>query len=125
MFAPLRFLRKILTGRSTKSPTNKPRRQTRSRVILRVEGLEQRDVPTVLFSPHFGPETLAPGSTFEGMLHPTVNLIFSGNYWTSAQGQQNEATMINAIKSMVSGPYLSGLTEYCSDGTAVFGQSWV
>ncbi len=89
-----------------------------------VEVLEDRTVPTIVFTPQFGVETLAAGSTNDGMQHPTVNLIFSGSYWTTTQGQTDENTLTAAAKSILSGPYLSGLTEYGSDGKANFGQSW-
>ena len=52
------------------------------------------------------------------MQHPAVNLIFAGN-WTNYQ--QQEATLISATQSLLSGPYLSGLTQYGSDGTASYG----
>jgi hypothetical protein len=91
---------------------------------LQVEPLEDRTVPTIVFKPYFGPETIAPGSTNDGMQHPNVNYIFSGSYWTTAQGQQDETTLLNSAKSIMSGPYLSGLTQYGSDGKANFCSSW-
>ncbi len=108
--------------------SRKPRRPARAknnrRVHLHLEALEERAVPTIVFMPHYGVETLAQGSTNDGMQHPTVNLVFSGSYWTTQQGQQDEATLINSAKTILSGPYLSGLTQYGSDGTANFGLSW-
>ena len=74
--------------------------------------------------PHFGPQTMASGSANAGAQHPTVNLVFAGPFWTTAIGQQDQATIISSTRSILSGPYLSGLTQYGSDGTAVFGQSW-
>jgi hypothetical protein len=107
-------------------------------VPLELEALEERAVPAIVlphpipilgtyniaFTPRFGAETIAPGSTNDGMQHPSVNLVFSGPYWSTAQGQQDEAGMIAAAQSILSGPYLSGLTQYGSDGTAYFGRNW-
>jgi hypothetical protein len=108
--------------------SRKPRRSAcvkkNRRVRLQLEALEERAVPTIVFMPHYGVETLAHGSTNDGMQHPTVNLVFSGSYWNTMQGQQDEATLINSTKTILSGPYLSGLTQYGSDGKANFGLSW-
>jgi hypothetical protein len=87
---------------------------------LEVEALEERTVPTVVFTPVFGLETVAAGSTNDGMQHPTVNLIFSGTTWTT----QNEQPLIAAAQSILSSTYLSGLTQYGSDGKANYGTSW-
>jgi hypothetical protein len=96
----------------------------RRNACLQVEPLEDRTVPTIVFNPQFGPETIAPGSTNDGMQHPNVVYIFSGSYWSTAQGQQDEKALLNSAKSIMSGPYLSGLTQYGSDGKANFWTSW-
>jgi hypothetical protein len=96
----------------------------RRNACLQVEPLEDRTVPTIVIKPYFGPETIAPGSTNDGMQHPNVVYIFSGSYWTTAQGQQDETALLNAAKAIMSGPYLSGLTQYGSDGKANFWTSW-
>jgi hypothetical protein len=59
------------------------------------------------------------------MLNPTVNLIFAGSYWTTPQGNQSEQTLLGATQALLASPYLSGLTQYGSDGQAHFGQSWI
>jgi hypothetical protein len=91
---------------------------------LQLESLEDRALPSIVFTPHFGVETIAPGSTNDGQQHPTVDFVFSGNYWSTAQGQQDETDLVNLAQSILSGPYLSGLKQYGSDGTANFGQNW-
>jgi hypothetical protein len=115
-----RFFRKLVNGLRHKSA---PARGRRAR--LTVEALEGRDVPTIVFVPQFGPETPGPGDTSHGMIHPTVHLIFSGHYWNTTQGKQDQKTLIDSTNSILSGPYLSGLTQYGSDGTARFGKHWV
>jgi hypothetical protein len=92
-----------------------------------LEVLEERTVPSVTFTPYFGAEGIG-GSLTGGMQHPTVNVVFSGSYWTtsgtSGNGAQDQQTLTAAIQSILSGPYLSGLTQYGSDGKANFGQTW-
>jgi hypothetical protein len=90
-----------------------------------LEVLEERTVPTIVFQPQFGAEGIG-GSLTGGMQHPTVNVIFSGSYWTNpgTNGPQDQQTITAAIQSILSGPYLSGLTQYGSDGKANYGQTW-
>jgi hypothetical protein len=106
----------------------RPRRSSSAKsrkTRLQVEALEERAVPTVVIVPQFGPETIAPGSTNDGMQHPAVNLIFSGKYWNTIEGQQDETTLLNSVQSILSGPYLSRLTQYGSDGKANLGKAWI
>ena len=87
-----------------------------------LEQLEDRLVPTISFSHTlYGLESVAAGSTNVGLQNPTVNLIFAGN-WTNYQ--QQESSLIGSVRSIVSGPYLSALTQYSTSGTATFGTSW-
>jgi hypothetical protein len=87
-----------------------------------LEKLEDRTVPTIVFQPHFGAETVQ--GTNDGMQNPPVYFIFSGPYWNTAQGQKDEATLLASSKNILSGPYLSGLTEYGASGTASFAGTW-
>ncbi len=89
----------------------------RRKVSLQVELLEGRDVPTVVFVPQFGTEAIH-GSTNDGMLDPGISLIFSGPYWSSAQGQQDKAGLVSSVYGILNSPYLSGLKQYGSDGQA-------
>jgi hypothetical protein len=90
-----------------------------------LEVLEGRNLPTIVFTPQFGGgDAMIQGYAPDGMQHPTVNLVFSGTYWSTAQGQQDEKAMIGATQSILGGPYLSGLNQYGSDGRASFGISW-
>ncbi len=91
-------------------------------IRLSLEALEDRLVPTVVFTPQFGSETYT--GSHNGMQDPPVHLIFSGPYWNTAQGQQNEQTIIASTKNIVGGPYLSGLKQYGSDGKATYANSW-
>jgi hypothetical protein len=121
------FMLSLLNSSSKRSNGTRFRRPAPARsrkTCLQVEALEERAVPTIVIQPYFSAETIAPGSTNDGMQHPTVNLVFSGSYWNTAAGQQDENTLVSAAQSLLSGPYLSGLTQYGSDGTANFGQFW-
>ncbi len=96
-----------------------------------LEALEDRAVPTVAFSPHFsGTREYAPSGTtitqeHNGSLNSApVVLIFSGPYWTTTQGASDRQFLTSSIQSILSGPYLSALTQYGSDGKASFFASW-
>src|ERR1700675_3478218 len=84
----------------------RPQAKRLRKASLQVEALEERAVPTIAFTPHFGAETTS-GTTSYSLQSPTVNLVFSGSYWSTAQGQQDEAGLISSAKSIISGPYLS------------------
>jgi hypothetical protein len=98
----------------------KSRQRTGVQPILEV--LEKRDVPTVMFNPQFGTQTVS--GTNDGMISPNVYVVFSGSYWNTTQGQQDETALLASTKNILTGPYLSGLTQYGSDGKAFFASSW-
>jgi hypothetical protein len=103
-----------------------PHRPTRvvRRARLGLESLEERAVPTIVFSPNFGAQTISPGSTNEGLKSPPVYLVFWGQSWGTLQGQANETQVVDATRSILGGPYLTGLQQYGSDGKASFGAKW-
>lgn len=108
---------------------------TRKKRTLRpsLEGLEKREVMTVAFNPALGPDTVywrtnvdghAAGSAVTGpvqnstaLSNPTVYLIFSGSTWTTATANWDSLL----VSYIVNSPYLSGLTQYGSSGTATYG----
>jgi hypothetical protein len=89
-------------------------------VGLGVEALEDRLVPTVIFEHHFvGTEvTSGPKANQYSLQSEPVVLIFGGSYWQTARGQRDEQTLVNSVKTILAGPYLSGLTQYGSNGRA-------
>src|SRR5262249_50962153 len=118
------FTRQSLSERIGRQARRRPASAKNSRnACLRVEPLEDRTVPTIVFTPNFGPETIT-GTTNYGMQNANVSYMFSGSYWTTAQGQQDETALLNSAKSIMGGPYLSGLTQYGSDGKANFWTRW-
>jgi hypothetical protein len=123
MFSSLaRLLNRGRVWGATKPPSNNRRPHVPRRASLQVECLEQRDVPTIAFIPNFGREAIT-GSISDGMKDPPVILLFSGNYWSTTQGQQDKAVLENSARAIMSGPYLSGLTQYGSDGKVFLMQS--
>jgi hypothetical protein len=95
-------------------------RKSRPRFRLDVESLEDRLVPTVVFTPHFQPtyvtnpqtpqQNVASGNVLQS---PNVAFIFAGA-WDST----SEQSLLTAAKDILKGPYLSGLKQYGSDGIA-------
>ncbi len=108
--------------RRARSPRDARLARAPHKARMALETLEDRSVPTVVFVPHFGPQTVQ-GSN-DGMQNPNVYLIFSGSYWSTSQGQANETTLTASAQNILSGPYLSGLRQYGSDGRATFANSW-
>ena len=87
---------------------------------LSLERLEDRAMLTIVFPLHYGNESDAGGNNGGGLQNPTVNLIFAGD-WTLYAGSENQ--IISAAQSIVTGPYLSGLAQYGTSGTAAAGAS--
>jgi hypothetical protein len=123
-----------LLDRIRKTYSRRPAARARkNRAYLDIESLEQRDVPTVAFTPHFsGVTEVAPNSKTtiqqahsQSLRSPKVVFIFTGKYWTTTQGQKDEATLSDSMKSILSGPYLSGLQQYGSDGQAKYFATWL
>jgi hypothetical protein len=110
--------------------SSRARRPEKARPRLGLEQLEDRTVPTIVFGPRFGAETLVPptggGTHYTTLSSPTVYLIFWGSYWSTTAGIENANTLgQNVARTILGSTYLSGLTEYGSNGRAVFGAQWI
>jgi hypothetical protein len=92
------------------------RQTTRARQRPQVDCLEDRTMLTISFTPYFGVETVS-GSN-DGMKSPPIYAVFQGPDWT--QNDRNETQIIQALRSITSGPYLRGLVQYGSDGKAFY-----
>ncbi|MBV9123666.1 MAG: hypothetical protein JO112_09945 [Planctomycetes bacterium] len=90
--------------------------------LLNLEQLEDRLVPTIVFNPYWGPEQLVAGSQSHAVRSPSVDLLFWGSYWGTNQGKTDEQRVALSVNSLVNSPYLTGLTEYGSDGKATIGK---
>ncbi len=105
------------------------RRSSTSKAMLHLEALEERTVPTILIQPHWpgvilqphvaGDQETAPQSVQDNVLRSELVVpIFSGPYWRSHPADQQK--LQGQIQTLLGGPYLSGLTQYGSDGKASF-----
>ncbi|HZY87293.1 MAG TPA: hypothetical protein VFE78_20830 [Gemmataceae bacterium] len=110
-----------VAGRRRPAPARK------GRVRLALEALEDRAVPTVVFTPQFSGTAVTPptGTTLaqeeaDSLKSPDVVLIFAGSHWTSQQQETTRTTVMTLLAS----PYLSDLTQYGSDGKAIYYSDW-
>jgi hypothetical protein len=85
------------------------RRPARTR--LQLEGLEERIVPTIVFEPHFGAESLVNngGPT---LTNAPVYLIFWGSYWNTSAGSASETQLVSAINNELNSPIYNRLSQY-------------
>lgn len=95
---------------------------------LQVESLETRNLPTIVFTPQFGPDVLQSRPPFNAvdsgvMSSATVYLILWGPAWsqTPTANQVDANTIVNETKTILNSGALSVLKEYGSDGLATFG----
>jgi hypothetical protein len=113
-----------LGGRAFKAAAHRPSSGTKNRrVTLEVENLEERAVPAIVFRPSYGSETLN-SNPHTAMVSPPVNLIFWGPYWGTQQGSQDASALISDVQTILNSKYVSGLTQYGSDGQASFRASF-
>jgi hypothetical protein len=99
------------------------RKSTRPpRARLLIEELEERLVPTIVVTPHYGPEGEWSGNG-DHLSSIAVDLVFwgSGNYWNNSTVQQ----YYTAAGKMLASGYLSGITQYGSDAQASLFSSYV
>ena len=102
----------------------KKRNPARGRRRLEFETLEDRITPTIVFQPHFGPETITNPQVNNALQSPDVFVIFWGSYWGSPQGTTDEGNILTGIKSIINSTYLQGEIQYGGNGTAIFGATW-
>src|SRR5262249_8700117 len=94
----------------------------RKRARLAVERLEERDVPTALFTPQFGPETVTYHRG-ELLPDPPVYLLFAVLRGQPPGLSQLAAAIQAQTASLLSGPYLSGLQQYSVPGHTIDGHA--
>jgi alkylated DNA repair dioxygenase AlkB len=102
------------------APGRSSRACARTQSTLRLESLEGRDVPTVVFANTSG-ESLSTNAT-PGLHSPVVYEIFWGSYWQTHGAEQNNLTA--ATQTLLNSPYFTGLTQYGSDGHVLWGGSY-
>src|SRR5436305_942149 len=84
---------------------------------LTLEVLEDRTTPTILFSPKYGAEVATDHGGFK-LANDPVYLIFWGSYWSTPRVSPSVATLDAAARNILTGPYLSGLSQYGAGGVA-------
>lgn len=116
----------------------KPSRKVRRPRLCRPKALtlEDRIVPTIVFEPRFGAETVIwrpdssvitqPMTNNPTVLNsPQVNVIFRGSGWGTQYGQNQANLMFNDLAGILASPYLSRLADYGSDGKATLGTMYI
>ncbi len=124
--APLRgWLRKLFRRPSRLA-------SPRATVALEVEGLELRTVPTIVFTPQFGPDSSQTSAPFNSadtgvMSSATVYLILWGPQWSLNPGanQVNANTVINEATAVASSSAIGVLKNYGADGLASVGGYYI
>jgi hypothetical protein len=92
-----------------------------------LELLEDRVVPTIVFN---SPQETVMNMGGPLIDTPKVEIIFWGSGWTAnAANMTLQTNVVNAVQSIVAGPYLSDLTQYGTakfpiSGMATYGQSF-
>jgi hypothetical protein len=99
------------TTRKSRGPAARPRRAR----PLALEQLEDRVTPAVVFNQVFGVETDKQDGNAV-LNSPPVFLIFWGSYWSTHAS--DVANVRGAVSNVVSSAYLSGISQYGSNGIA-------
>jgi Ca2+-binding RTX toxin-like protein len=76
---------------------------------LQLEGLEDRAVPAILFTPQFGAEHAS--NVGRNMSDPVVDLVFWGSQWNKSPGLSTSA-YTKSVSNLLNSIYLSQLVEY-------------
>src|SRR5437870_2976514 len=92
-----------------------------SSVGLGVEALEDRSMPSILFSPQFGGESVTDHGGTKLSSVP-VELIFWGSAWGTIASPSPDMIR-NALGHVLGGPYFSSLRQYGCDGNISLGAS--
>jgi hypothetical protein len=99
-----------LFSRAKRAPSPKPRRRQSARPTI--EALEERQVPTVFFQPHFPGEAETSGSQNAALVSPPVYLLYWGAYWGTTQGQADVKNLTQSVQAIVNSQYLNGVSRY-------------
>ncbi|MHB1426081.1 MAG: hypothetical protein ACYC3I_23200 [Gemmataceae bacterium] len=107
------YLRRLVS--STTRPRTPVRRRPTTRLCL--ESLEDRIVPTIVFEPYFGNESV----TYHGgpvLNDAPVYLIYWGSYWNTQAGSTQETQYTTAIRNELNSPLFGNLSQYNNAGPA-------
>ena len=131
--SPMETLFAKLHRRFGRQQRTRSARHFRRNSLSLLEQLEQREVLTVVFEPVFGAETIfwranntaghpanqvvtGPITNPTALNNPTVYFIFWGTTWANSAPE-----LASDAKTIIQSPFLSGLKQYGSSGTATYG----
>src|SRR6516164_8416778 len=72
-----------------------------------IEVLEDRTLPTVIFQPQFGNESVDDSHGGLRLRNTQVFLLFWGSYWQSSLGYGEANEIQSGLGQVLAGPYLS------------------
>jgi hypothetical protein len=101
------------SARKTGQSSGQRRQASRkNRTQLEIQVLEDRSLPSVVFTPSQGPETTQNPGEFSGAI--PVDLVFWGSDWKQSPppGSPSANDIINVANTIMQGPYFQGLDEY-------------
>jgi hypothetical protein len=111
-----KYLRRLRDHLSHGSPKRAGSGRGTARATPRVEALEGRVVPTIVFPPHSGAENATRGNgPVVGITSPNMPIytIFWGAYWNTVGGRNLANSIQGSLNPIfVSSPFLQGLSQY-------------
>ena len=108
-------------------PRRSPQRlKARRSCWFRLEPLEDRVVPTVVFDPVFQKETIVGSAPFTVLNSPTVDLVFWGSGWgpNAQPGPSAVTTLTTDAKALLGSKFFGAADEYGDVGKPVYGGEW-
>jgi hypothetical protein len=113
MFDFARWFRKTFRIDTRFTPRSQPTGHRKN--PLRLEQLEDRTVPTILFTPQYGAESVTNGGG-PVLSNMPVYTIFWGSYWGTAAGSAQVSAIRNAALSIYDSPMYGLTKQYGTDG---------
>ena len=98
------------------------RRQIQTRP--RLERLEDRITPTIVFEPHFGAESMNQGNG-PVLNDAPVYLLFWGSYWNTTAGSASESQLTSAIENEYNSTAFNRLSQYKDKNGNTAGPAYV
>src|SRR5262249_47673179 len=89
--------------------------RTSRRPTMLVEGLEARDLMTILFTPQNGPLTVSDGGgdkLAQRAFGMPLYQVYWGSYWGTPDGQAQQPAIQNSLNTIFTAETLSGLKQY-------------
>jgi hypothetical protein len=114
------YINQLWKVQKRRQPSARRKRSTQ----LKIEMLEDRSMPSVVFHPYFGPESTNVGGG-EKLNNTPVELIFWGSsYWNSPSGA-SAATIANSISTLLSSHAYDHLSQYGAGASPYLANWWI